>query len=129
MFIFLFSSVYFLFLLLFSTVQIASHVDVGSLKQNSIDIVRVEMWSLNDESDWLGLDELEELLGSVKDLQTASAVELVKPDLHVWPIILKYIWLNEEKSFFIINSDCPNMIQKAFIRMARATLRPRFAFS
>ena len=58
MFVFLFSSVYFLFLFLFSTIQISSYVNIGSLEQKTVDILIVKIWSLRNKSEWLWFDEL-----------------------------------------------------------------------
>lgn len=92
MLVFLLSSVHFLFLLLLSAVQTPHNIHIHSLEQNIMDVARVEMCALRDETGVFELQQFEQLVWRVQVSEEAGAVHLVKPDLHMWPIILKYIY-------------------------------------
>ena len=91
MFIFLFCGVHFLLLFLLSSVQVAGHVDVSALEEEGLSVVGTEVLSLQYETHEFGGDG-EELVGVGEVEELAGAVELVQPDLHLWSIILKYIY-------------------------------------
>ena len=89
-FIFLFGSVHFLLFLLLTALQVATHVDVGTLRQQLAEVVLTEVNSLADEAGFV-LALFEQLLEGVGGDLRAGAVDLVEPDAHVWLIILKNI--------------------------------------
>ena len=91
MFVFLLGGVYFLFLLLLATLQIASHVHICPLEERTIDIAGAEVGALRDESAGLESQQLEQFLRGVQGAQLDRPVQLVEPDLHVANYIKIYL--------------------------------------